>query len=145
MCANYFISRSAGVNEVGEEDGVLGARETTSCNFTGTLLNGDPLVVLVEGLAGRGRGEDEGWREKCTVVWDNFAANKSFFPLEILPHGHTQCSRLESSVVGSNPTKGNFSLEKGVVLGGIELCASLCLVTSLSFTYIFKITPKHND
>ena len=55
--AHYLVSRPADVDEVGEEDGVLGARQSTGGHLTGTLLYGDPLVVLVErlGLEGERR------------------------------------------------------------------------------------------
>ncbi len=48
--AHHFVSWPARVDQVSEEDGILGARETTSCYFTRTLLDSDPLVVLVQCL-----------------------------------------------------------------------------------------------
>lgn len=45
-----LVSRLAVVHQVGQQDGVFGAREATGGDLTGTLLDGDSLVVLVHGL-----------------------------------------------------------------------------------------------
>ena len=50
--AHNFVSWSAGIDKIREEDGILGAREPAGCHLAGALLDGDPLVVLVESLRG---------------------------------------------------------------------------------------------
>ena len=45
-----LVSRLAAVHQVGQQDGVFGARQATGGNLTGTLLDGDSLVVLVHSL-----------------------------------------------------------------------------------------------
>lgn len=45
-----LISWFAGVHQVGQQDGVFGARQAARRHFPRTLLNGDSLVVLIHGL-----------------------------------------------------------------------------------------------
>lgn len=45
-----LVSRLAAIHEVGQEDGIFGAREATCSHLTRTFLDGDPLVVLVHCL-----------------------------------------------------------------------------------------------
>lgn len=45
-----LISGLAAVHEVGQQDGIFGARQAAGSHLTGTFLDGDPLVVLVHRL-----------------------------------------------------------------------------------------------
>lgn len=45
-----LVSRLAAVHQVGQQDGVLGARQAARRHLPRTLLDGDPLVVLVHRL-----------------------------------------------------------------------------------------------
>ena len=58
--AHNFVTGFTGVHEVGEEDGVLGARQPPGGHLARALLQGDTLVVLVEGL-------QEGTSEKINI------------------------------------------------------------------------------
>ena len=57
MCLTYnLVSGLAVVHQVGQQDGIFGAREASGGDLTGTLLDGDPLIVLVHGLQEGGSG-----------------------------------------------------------------------------------------
>lgn len=45
-----LVSGLAAVHQVGKQDGVFGARQAAGGHFTGAFLDGDSLVVLVNGL-----------------------------------------------------------------------------------------------
>lgn len=50
QAAHNLVAWFATVHKVSQEDGVLGPRQTACSHLPRALLDGDPLVVLVEGL-----------------------------------------------------------------------------------------------
>ena len=50
LATYYLISWRAAVHQIGKKNSILGAGQPASCHFAGTLLNANPLVVLIDGL-----------------------------------------------------------------------------------------------
>lgn len=48
-----FIPRFAAVHQVSQQDGVFRPRQTAGGYFTGALLDGDSLIVLIHSLRER--------------------------------------------------------------------------------------------